>query len=540
VVGCPDAGSVRPAISEGSHDASRPADPEPAYRRRIMAWAWYDWADHAYITATASTFFPPYFVAIAAPALLAAGQAGSQPAQALARDTASNLFAFTVALALFSSAILAPILGALADITGQRKRLLILATAAGATVAGLMFILTTGMWLMGLALYFVTQVALNIALGLNSSLLPHLAHPEDLNRVSSLGYAVGYVGGGLLLALDAALYLSAGRLGMDSGLAVRIAFASVGLWWLAFTVPLALGVPEPAATPLLQGSGNPLADAMVRLGHTWRDLRRYREAFKMLIAFWLYSEGIGAIILLATAYGAALGLSTAVLIEALLMTQFVAFPYALVYGRIPDPASRWRGAYVFLLLWTALTLPLAGILMHARGNLTIPAALLLIGADQALGVILAGWLGRRLMAGFARSLDAKHAVILGLGIYAIVPVWGFFLRSPAEFFMIGWLVGTVQGGTQALSRAIYADLAPKSKSGEFFGLYGLSEKFAGILGPLLYGVVGQITHDPRASLLSVAIFFLAGILFLWRVDERLGTRIALAENAQIEMARAAE
>ncbi len=535
-----DAGSVRPAVSDGSVNARRPIDSEPAYRRRIMAWAWYDWADHAYITATASTFFPPYFVAIAAPALLAAGQADSPGARALARDAASNLFAFTVALALFCSAILAPILGALADITGRRKRFLILATAAGASFAGLMFILTTGMWLVALALYFFTQVALNIALGFNSSLLPHLARREDLGRVSSLGYAMGYVGGGILLALDTALYLASGRLGISSGLAVRIAFASAALWWLAFTIPLARRVPEPAATPLLHGSRKPLPDAMARLGHTWRDLRRYRELFKMLVAFWLYSEGIGAIILLATAYGAALGLSTGVLIETLLMTQFVAFPYTLIYGRIPDPASRWRGAYVFLLLWTALTLPLAGIFMHLRGDLTVPTALLLIGADQALGVILAGRAGRRLLAGFAGRLDAKRAVILGLGIYAIVPVWGFFLRGPAEFFMIGWLVGTVQGGTQALSRAIYADLAPASKSGEFFGLYGLSEKFAGILGPLLYGVVGQITHDPRASLLSVAVFFLAGILFLWRVDERLGTRIVLAENAEIEIALAAD
>ena len=131
-------------------------------------------------------------------------------------------------------------------------------------------------------------------------------------------------------------------------------------------------------------------------------------------------------------------------------------------------------------------------------------------------------MGRRLFAGLVKHLTTKRAVILGLLIYTMIPLWGFVLKSQAEFFMIGWLVGTVQGGTQALSRSIYATLTPRAKSGEFFGLYGLSEKFAGILGPLLYGVVGTLTHDPRASILSISVFFLAGILILWRVDEKKG------------------
>jgi MFS transporter, UMF1 family len=509
---------------------------ERTYRRRVFAWTWYDWADHAYITSTASTFFPPYFVAIAAPAFLAVGAATSDPAAAaLARDTASNLYAFTVSIALFIAALLAPIIGAYADITGRRKRLLIAATVVGAAVSSLMFVLVTGMWLLGLVLYAVTQIAMNIALGLNSSLLPHVARPDDLNRASSLGYAMGYIGGGTLLALNTALYLLAPSLGLDSGLAVRIAFFSVGLWWLGFSLPLALRVSEPPATPLSHGSrGNPVADAFTRLGHTLADARRYRELFKMLVAFWLYSEGIGAIILLATAYGAALGLNTAILIGTLLMTQFVAFPYALIYGRIPDRTNKWRAAYVFMLLWTGITLPLFGLYANRNGNLGVPFTFAFLLADQISGAALAVLVGRRWLAPLADWLDAKRTVILGLVIYTIIPVWGFFLRSQAEFFMIGWLVGTVQGGTQALSRAIYADLSPRRKSGEFFGLYGLSEKFAGILGPLLYAAVGQITHDPRASVLSISVFFVAGIYMLWRVNERAGTAVATAENAEIE------
>jgi UMF1 family MFS transporter len=501
----------------------------------------YDWANHAYITTTASTFFPPYFVAIAAPAFLLAGQANAEAAQALARDTASNVYALAVSISLLVAALLAPVIGTLADITGRRKRYLLVATAAGGVLASMMFTLTTGMWQLGLVLYFLTQVAMNIALGLNSSLLPHVARPDDMNRVSSQGYAMGYIGGGVLLALNTALFLFADKLGLDRAMAVRIAFLSVGVWWIGFTLPMVLNVPEPPATPLVGGSaGHPLRDTFIRLGHTLRDIRRYRELFRMLIAFWFYMEGIGAIILLATAYGAALGLDTAVLISTLLLTQFVAFPYALIFGRITDPTSRWRAVFVSMLIWTGVTLPLIGLYANLTGAVSVEMTFVLIAADQVLGVVFSLTLGRRLFAVLTARLDTKRAVVLGLLIYMLIPLWGYFLRTQAEFFLIGWLVGTVQGGTQALSRSIFSSLSPRAKSGEFFGLYGLSEKFAGILGPLLYGVVGQLTGSPRASVVSISVFFALGILMLSRVNEKQGAQVAQAEEQQFERAHAVD
>jgi MFS transporter, UMF1 family len=507
-----------------------PAVDARSYHRRIRAWSFYDWANHGYITSTATTLFPPFFVALAAPAFARAG--GSSPAgAALARDTASNIFALTVSLALTIAALVAPLLGTFADITGRRKRLLVLTTVVGATAASAMVVLTPGRWLLALALYLVTQVAVNVALGLNSSLLPHLATPSDLNRASSLGYAMGYVGGGVLLAIHAAIFALGPQLGIEQGTVVRIAFFSVGLWWLAFTLPLLRGVPEPLATPLARGSsGSAVADTLVRLVDTVRGIRRHRELFKMLVAFWFYMEGVGAIILLATSYGAALGLSTGVLILTLLMTQFVAYPYALVFGRIPDPDNPRRAAGLALLLWSAISLPALGFYVSRSPDFALPQLFAWLLGSQALGVVLALVFGRTLMSALALRLDTKRSIILGLGIYAMVPVWGFLLHTRAEFLLLGWLVGTVQGGTQALSRSLYSRLSPRSKSGEFFGLYGLAEKFAGILGPLLYGLVGQRTHDPRASILSIVLFFILGAILLTRVDVATGEALARAEE----------
>ncbi len=506
-------------------------DPTAVYRRRVFAWGMYSWALDGVITTTVVTFFPPYFIAIAAPAFLEAGKVASdRAATALAADNASNVFSLVIALALFVAALIAPVIGTYADITGRRKRILILVTALGSILASMMLALTTGAWLLGLVLYAGTQVAVNIALGMNSSLLPHVARPDDLNRVSSLGYAMAFIGGGILLTANVGLFAFADRLGIEGDTAVRIAFFTTGVWWLLFSLPLAFGVSEPPAAPSSQDR-HPLKETLARLSHTFRDLQRYRELFKMLIAFWLYSEGISAIILLATAYGASLGLDSMALVGAILLTQFVGFPYVLIFGRIPEASSKWRSAYVSMVLWTAATLPLLGMYANRRGDLDIPSTLALIFGDQVLGVLFSALVGRHVFASFTRRLDTKRSVLLGLGIFMIIPIWGFFLRTSAEFFMIGWLEGTAQGGVQALSRTIYANMSPRAKSGEFFGLYGLSERFAGILAPLLYGIIGLLTHSPQASLLSVAVFFAVGMLALWRVDDRAGAAVAAAEDA---------
>ncbi|MEP7287713.1 MAG: MFS transporter [Chloroflexota bacterium] len=517
------------------------------YWRRAVAWAIYDWANSAVVTIVIAAVFPIYFNTIAQ------GELGYGAASA---------FSFAITISLLLSAVIGPVVGTLADIIGGRKRLLIVTTLLGSVAVCGMYslrapycaptafdqtvnfcpltIVQTGMWVWAVVLFVVMQIFLNTALALYDALLSHIALQHDLDRLSALGYALGYVGGGLILAVGLGMILSPktfGLPGVES--ATRLTLFISGVWWLIFALPLFILVPEPPASPLKTGaSDGALLDTFRRMGATFREIRAYRELFKMLIAFWLYSDGIGTIIQLATTYGRQqIGLDQTVLIGALLVTQFVAFPYSIMFGRFPDKQSKNRDFFVAFILWTAITFPLMGSFAaasNASHGTTTGTTFIFIIVNQIVGLVFCWTVGRRLVAPLAERLTTKRSVIFGLVIYAVIAVWGFFLYSAAEFWMLAWLVGTVQGGTQALSRSLYSTLTPRSKSGEFFGFYGFSDKFAGILGPLLFGVIALATGgNLRISILSVVIFFVLGAILLARVDEVAGAEHAEREDAQL-------
>ncbi len=276
-----------------------------------------------------------------------------------------------------------------------------------------------------------------------------------------------------------------------------------------------------------------------RLGATFKDMRRYRELFKGLLAILLYADGIGTLIGLAAIYGAELGFGAAELLLALLLVQFAAIPYSLIFGRLPDPAEKRRPFFLAFILFNAIALPLLGIggsrLLTSSNIGTIAGAgviLVSILLIQGLGLVLAWLLGPRLLSGAARRMDAKGGILLALSIYTLIAAWGYFLHSVIEFWCLAWLVAVVQGGTQALSRSLFSSLVPASKSGEFFGLFGVMEKFAAILGPLLFSLAVLLLGSSRPAVLSVIVFFIAGGLILNQVDVAAGMRVAQAEDAQ--------
>jgi MFS-type transporter involved in bile tolerance (Atg22 family) len=503
----------------------------------------YDWANSAVVTLIIASVFPVYYNEVLAKEL---------------GPSAASVFAFTGAIALLLSALTGPIIGTLSDVTGRRKRFLILSTTFGSLAVCALFTARAGAWAWGSLLFILIQLGLNISFTFYDALLPHVALLRDRDRLSALGYGLGYVGGGLHLALCTFLIVSPGTFGITGEFAAesatRIALVSAGVWWFIFALPLFFIVPEPPAAPLEKGqTGNALRDSLARLRETLRQIRGYRELFKMLVAFWLYGDGIGTIIALATTYGSQqLRLDRNTLIGALLLTQFVAFPFAIMFGRIPNRDAQNRAFFLAFALWAVITFPIMAIFVASaqyaqypdiaaalaghidRVSVSPVSTLVALVANQAIGLVFCWFVGRNLVAGLARRLDTQRTILLGLGVYVIVAIWGFFLYTPAEFWMLAWLVGTAQGGTQALSRSLYSELTPRSKSGEFFGFYSLTDKFGSIFGLLLFGLIGLATGgNLRVAILSVIFFFGSGAYLLSRVNVAEGQRIARTEDVAI-------
>jgi UMF1 family MFS transporter len=327
-----------------------------------------------------------------------------------------------------------------------------------------MFFITRGEWQFAALLFIVVNIGVSASFVFYDSLLPHIAGPDEMDRVSSAGYALGYVGGGLLLAINLAWILKPALFGLgDAGVASRLSFLSVAVWWLVFSIPMFRRVPEPAVRPQnLHRDGSPIVASLRQLVVTLRDLRRYRQAFLMLVAFLIYNDGIGTMIRMAGPYGKEIGLPENALITAFVMVQFVGIPFAFAFG----------------------------------------------------------WLAGR--------IGAKTSIFVALVVYVAISIVAYYMTTAWQFFLLSFLVATVQGGSQALSRSLFASMIPPEKSSEFFGFFGVFEKFAGIVGPALFAITVRATGSSRNAILSVIAFFVIGAALLWMVDVEEGKRVAAA------------
>ncbi|MDX9848953.1 MAG: MFS transporter [Anaerolineaceae bacterium] len=419
------------------------------HKRAIRAWTMYDWANSTFATTIAAAVLPVYYSTVASKNL--------QP-----HEATSN-WAFTTTIALVMVALLGPILGAMADFSGTKKRFMTIFVILGVSGTALLYLVKSGDWLMASVFYIIGSIGFAGANVFYDSLLPHIAHPDEIDQVSSRGYAMGYAGGGILLAINLAMImLSPDHL---TEIMTRISFLTVSVWWLVFTIPFWRNVKEPPRRIFAAEAGiNPVKASISRLATTFKEIRKYKELTKFIGAFWLYNNGIGTIIFMATIYGTELGFSSTTTIGTLLMVQFVAIPFAFLFG----------------------------------------------------------WL--------AKKIGTKRSILLSIFIYTLIAIAGYFLYKEIHFWLLGFGVATVQGGSQALSRSLCGRMMPKSKSAEFFSFFSVSEKIAGTVGPLLFGVVSRLMGGSRLSIVSLIIFFFLGGLLLWQVKEKDGIAIAEAEE----------
>jgi UMF1 family MFS transporter len=646
------------------------------YDRRIWAWTMYDWANSAFATTILAAVLPVYFSQVAGATLPSA-------------TIATAYWSTGLSLSLFIIAILSPILGTISDVMRGKKRFLAIFAGIGIISTALLVLVGTGDWILASILGIVGRIGFSGANTFYDALLPHVARDEDQDRVSARGYAMGYLGGGLLLAVNIVMIQF-----LPGTWGARLSFLSVAIWWAVFSIPLFRRVPEPpAASLVLSASEKILSVSFKRLRETFGDIRRYRELFKYLIAFLIYNDGIGTIIGVAAIYGAELGFGAVELILALLLVQFVGIPYSLIFGRLPRAGDKRRPFFLAFILFNLVALPIVGVasknflpvdligapplpfpntptaagqgiylsdsqFIHYTGNwqmLTIPAKITgankdvsinqtsqpgarldftfngqrvqvtysigpdhgiwevlmdgqpladpdtgqparidaynptlryevsqtfqasqpgehtfslvnsqqnnpesedhimaLTGLDvlpsvrssnlgviialilglELIGLVLSFLLGSLLFTSLANTLDTRRSILLALAVYCVVAIWGYFLNSTIEYWFMAWMVAIVQGGSQALSRSLYAALSPAAKSGEFFGLFGVMEKFSAIIGPLMFAAAGVIFGSSRPAVLSLILLFLLGGFLLTLVNVEEGKRVAMLEDAR--------
>lgn len=435
------------------------------HRPELRAWALYDWANSAMVTVIVTAVFPIYYAQVAAAEL--------DPKLADAR------YAATTALALALIALLSPILGSLADRARAKKPLLGAFLLLGAGASAALFCAQRGDWLLALALFLIANVGASGSFVFYDALLPHVARPAELDRLSTSGYALGYLGGGIVLALNLAWISRPDLFGLPAGeglsaseatLPTRLAFVSVGLWWILFSIPLFRRVKEPAG---LGGPPPSSARALARetlrgLARTLRELLGFRPALLMLLAFLVYNDGIATIIRMAAIFGERAGVGRSDMILAIVMVQFLGIPFTLAFGA------------------------------------------------------------------FAGKVGAKRAVLVAIAVYALIGLVALRMRGPFEFYLLAFLVSMVQGGAQALSRSLFASMIPRQKSAEFFSLFAVLDRFAGIAGPALFSALLVWTGSQRLAIAPLIGFFAIGALVLSRVDVELGRRQARAAEAEIE------
>jgi UMF1 family MFS transporter len=418
-------------------------------RPELRAWALYDWANSAFVTTVMAAVFPIYFSSVAA--------ADLPPAVATAR------FAMATTIALTGIAVAAPFLGALADYAAVKKKMLGIFLGLGVLATAGMAFIRRGDWALAAVLFILADIGAAGSFIFYDALLPHVASDEELDRVSTTGYALGYLGGGLLLALNLAWIRRPDFFGIaDAAAAARLSFLSVALWWLGFSLPLFRQVAEPRGQLAVdERSGESLLwVALARLGKTLRALHTYKQAFLFLVAFLLYNDGIGTIIRMAAVYGMEIGIPQNALIAAILLVQFVGLPCSFLFGSIVE------------------------------------------------------------------HLGTKGAIFLALTVYVAISIIGYFMQTAMHFYLVAILVGTVQGGSQALSRSLFASMIPRARSAEFFAFFAICEKFAGLFGPAIFAGTVMITGSSRHAVLAILAFFITGGLLLARVDVAEGQRLA--------------
>lgn len=416
-------------------------------KKAKFGWCLYDWANSAFATVILAAVLPVYFVS------LVPDGGATLPVFSGHTFSASSLWGYSISLSMLIIAVAAPGLGALADQRGWHKQLLVLFCLLGCTATSLLALTSSGDYLWAALLFIIGNIGFAGGNILYNSYLPLLAPASQADRLSARGFAYGYIGGGLLLALVFLLIIKHQLFGFASaGEATRFGFLLTGLWWLVFAIPTFFTL------PLTQKSPSRVANFSIKSYlRQFRQLLRYRDLSLFLLAFLCYNDGIQTVIAVSAVFAREeLQLGRETIIGCFLMIQFLAMPGALLFGRLGE------------------------------------------------------------------KIGTARAILLSLLTFILVCVFAYRMTSALEFWILGGVIAIVLGGSQALSRSLFASMVPVSKSAEFFGFFSISSRFASIFGPLMFALVADLTGSSRNSILALGSFFIVGGAVLLLVNVARG------------------
>ncbi|MBP2242802.1 UMF1 family MFS transporter [Cytobacillus eiseniae] len=403
------------------------------------SWVFYDWANSAYSIVIVTAIFPLYFKS-------AAAEAG------IASATSTAYWGYANSIATLIVSILAPLLGTIADFRGFKKRFFTFFASLGIIFTLLLAVVPMEQWLILLGCFVLTSIGFAGANIFYDAFLVDVTSEDRMNRISANGFALGYIGSTIPFVISIGIIIMAQQeiISLSVGVASQIAFVITALWWGFFTMPMLKNVEQKY---YVERVPNPVATSFKKLFVTLKNIKAYRALFLFLLAYFFYIDGVHTIFTMATAYGSDLGIGSTTLLIVLFVTQIIAAPFTVLFGKL------------------------------------------------------------------GQKFTEKRIIMVGILIYIGICVYAYFMKSAIDFWVLAMLVGTVQGGVQALSRSYFAKLVPKESSNEFFGFYNIFGKFAAIAGPVLVGATAQITGNTNSGVFSLVILFVIGGILLLRVPD---------------------
>lgn len=400
------------------------------------SWILQDFGNSAYSITITTAILPIFFKGVAA--------------SHLADATSTAYWGYANSLATLLIALLAPILGTIADFKGVKKKLFAAFTLVAIISSALLATVGEGQWVYALVIYVVTAVAFNGSNIYYDAFLTDVTTNERMDDISSKGFGFGYLGGTIPFILSLGLILSAERLGITVTFATQMAFLITAVWWMIFTIPMLKNVKQ---IYYIEGKPSKIRESFSALVATSRDIVKNKMVLYFMIAYFFYIDGVHTVITMATAYGVDVGVDSDRLLIILVVIQLVAFPFALLYGRL------------------------------------------------------------------AKRFGARKMIMTGILTYTFISIYGFFLKTELDFWILAMLVASAQGGIQALSRSYFGKLIPKNKSAEYFSIFNIFGKVSSIFGPLLMGIVISITGETRYGILSLIVLFILGAYFFLKIKD---------------------